>query len=133
MSVSDNLDKLVGQTCVACRGGMPPLSDDQIEKYLGEIDGWICEEVKGSNSIMKEYDFGEYKSKAYSKVVFFYIKIAEIAEQQGHHPNMFHHSYNKLKVNLYTHVINGLHKNDFIVASMIDELYVKLKEKDFKE
>lgn len=124
---------LLEMKCVPCRGGMPPLSSEEIEKYLEQVNGWTQEEVDGSNRIMKEYDFGEYKSKAYVNIVVFINKIAEIAEQQGHHPDTRHYRFSKLRVTLYTHTINGLHKNDFIVASMVDDAYVKLKEKGFKE
>jgi len=70
---------LLEKKCVPCRGGIPPLSGEEIERYLEQVDGWTLEKVDGSNRIMKEYDFGEYKSKAYVKAAVFYRKIVEIA------------------------------------------------------
>jgi 4a-hydroxytetrahydrobiopterin dehydratase len=51
----------------------------------------------------------------------FVNQIAELAETEGHHPDL-NISYNKLRVTLTTHAINGLSENDFILASKIDEL-----------
>ena len=48
--------------------------------------------------------------------------VGAIAEEEGHHPNLFLHSWNKVKITLYTHAISGLSENDFILAAKIDTI-----------
>ena len=66
-----------------------------------------------------------FRFKNFVEAMQFVNKVAEIAEQEGHHPNIFMHDYRKVKLTLYTHAIKGLHENDFILAAKIDEIQME--------
>ena len=104
---------LSDKKCVACEGGVPPLTKTKAEKYLAQISkNWHLE----SESIWAEFKFKDFKEN-----MAFVNKIAEIAEAEGHHPDL-KINYNKLRVDLSTHAINGLSENDFILAAKIDRI-----------
>ncbi len=99
MQKSDLLKKM----CVACEGkGIKPFDKAQAEEYLD------------AKKISKEYKF-----KDFIGAVNFVNKVAEIAESEGHHPDI-HINYNKVLLELWTHAIGGLSENDFIVAAKVD-------------
>jgi 4a-hydroxytetrahydrobiopterin dehydratase len=100
--------------CKPCEGGIAPLDQYAIAEYKKHIeDGW---EVRDNNKISKEFVFVNYKL-----TMDFVNKLADLAEEEGHHPVM-HVYYGRLVVDLWTHAINGLSENDFILASKIDKL-----------
>ena len=100
--------------CRPCEGGIPPLDRDEIEEYRKHIqDDW---KVTGDNKISKVYSFVNYKH-----TMDFVNKVADLAEEEDHHPVMQVH-YGKVIVELWTHAINGLSENDFIMAYKIDKL-----------
>jgi 4a-hydroxytetrahydrobiopterin dehydratase len=57
----------------------------------------------------------------------FFNKVAEVAEEDGHHPDLHIAGYRNVAVELWTHAIGGLSENDFILAAKIDRLPVALK------
>lgn len=102
-------------SCVPCRGGIPPLEEAKVELMLDVIPGW--RKVENSvDKITKTYKFKDFKES-----IIFVNKVAEIAEQEDHHPDIFVH-WNEVTITAWTHAINGLFDNDFIVAAKIDEL-----------
>jgi 4a-hydroxytetrahydrobiopterin dehydratase len=104
--------KLAEQKCEPCRSGTPPLSSRQARDLLNELPDWTLKD----KSIEREFTFWEFKES-----ITFVNRIAEVAEQQNHHPDI-HIYYNKVRIELSTHKIKGLSKNDFILAAKIDEL-----------
>ncbi|GIW67058.1 MAG: putative pterin-4-alpha-carbinolamine dehydratase [Candidatus Parcubacteria bacterium] len=103
--------------CIPCEGGIPALSDEEEEKYIKEVAGWELIREKGEpHKIRKKFEFKNFK-----EAMKFVNKVAEIAEEEGHHPDI-HIFYNKVEIELWTHAINGLHKNDFILAAKIDKI-----------
>ncbi|TFG31160.1 4a-hydroxytetrahydrobiopterin dehydratase [Candidatus Thorarchaeota archaeon] len=108
--------ELASLTCVPCRGGIPPLEAQKVKLMLDVIPGW----KKVENSVDKITK--TYKFKDFSKSMEFVNKVAEIAEQENHHPDIFIH-WNEVTITAWTHAINGLFDNDFIVAAKIDELH----------
>lgn len=100
------------QKCLPCEGGMPPLTKGQAQKHLEQVPTWTLAE----NKIEKKFKFPDFV-----KAMEFVNKIAEIAEKEGHHPDI-NISYNKVTISLTTHAIKGLSVNDFIVASKIDKI-----------
>ena len=109
--------RLADKKCVPCEDASTPrLSLEEAEKLNKEIQGWVLEEVKGHLQILKEFRFKDFK-----EALDFVNKVGAIAQEQGHHPNL-HIIYSKVKVVLYTHVIAGLHENDFIMAAKINGL-----------
>src|SRR5512139_647290 len=99
--------------CKPCEGGIAPLDQNEIAEYKRLIkDGW---EVRDKNKISKEFVFADYRH-----TIDFVNKVADLAEEEGHHPVM-HIYYGRLVIDLWTHAINGLSENDFILASKIDK------------
>jgi 4a-hydroxytetrahydrobiopterin dehydratase len=107
---------LAAKKCVACRAGEPTLTDVEIEDLLLQIHGWEVKEVNGMKRLEKVF-----KLKNFAQALEFVNKIGAIAEEQGHHPLIIT-EYGRVTVDWWTHVIEGLHKNDFIMAAKTDDL-----------
>jgi len=108
------MTNLTDKKCVPCEGGVPPLSHGEAEKLLGELHEWkIREDAK---QISKEFTF-----KNFVEALAFANKVGEIAEEEGHHPDM-HVSWGRVGIDLSTHAAHGLSENDFILAAKIDAL-----------
>jgi 4a-hydroxytetrahydrobiopterin dehydratase len=105
---------LGAKKCKPCEGGMPPLDENEIAEYLDHISGdW---KVQGTEKISKEYAFVSYRH-----TIDFVNKVAQLAEEEGHHPVM-HVYFGKVIMEYWTHAINGLSENDFIMAYKTDQL-----------
>lgn len=105
---------LASKKCVPCEGGVPPLTDQEIAKYEQEISsGW---KVVDNRKLFRQFSFVNYRH-----TMDFVNKVAEIAEAEGHHPVM-HVFYGRVDMELWTHAIDGLSENDFILAAKIDRL-----------
>lgn len=114
MDLINNLSTpLRARKCVPCEGGTQPLSAEEIRAYLPEINNW---EVLEDKKIAKEFKFKNFK-----ETMEFVNNVAQIAEEEGHHPDIAIH-YNKVEIILWTHAIHGLSENDFILAAKIDNL-----------
>ena len=108
-----NMD-LKNKKCVPCEGGIPPLTPEEVKTYMKELkEGW---KVYENRRIYKTYSFVNFKH-----TMSFVNEVAELAEEEGHHPVM-HVYYGKVDMELWTHAINGLSENDFIMAVKMDEL-----------
>lgn len=106
--------KLENKKCVPCEGGIPPLGKTEIEEYGKQIDkDW---QIEDSSKITREFSFVNFRH-----TMEFVNQIASLAEEEGHHPVM-HVYYAKLSIELWTHAINGLSENDFILAAKIDRI-----------
>lgn len=108
-------EELSSLKCVPCRGGIPPMEQEKIKVMLDVVPGWTKTQGK-IDKIEKIFKF-----KDFNKAMMFVNKVAEIAEEQGHHPDILI-QWNKVTLILWTHAIKGLHDNDFILAAKIDEL-----------
>jgi len=91
---------------------MEPLKQEEVFGLMEQIDGW---NVDGDFKVI----FKEFKFKDFIGATNFVNQIAEIAEEEGHHPDI-HIFYNKVVLELTTHAIKGLSENDFILAAKID-------------
>lgn len=108
---------LAAGQCVACRGGEPTLTDAEIEDLLFHVIGWqvvVVDEVKHIEKV--------FKFKNFTEAIEFTNKLAVIAEEQGHHPLIIT-EWGRVTVQWWTHVIQSLHCNDFIMAAKTDELF----------
>jgi 4a-hydroxytetrahydrobiopterin dehydratase len=100
--------------CIPCEGGIPPLTGKEITEYKKQISAdW---NVTDNNKISKEFYFVSYRH-----TMDFINKVADIAEEEGHHP-VLHIYFGRAVAELWTHSINGLSENDFILAAKIDKL-----------
>ena len=104
---------LAEKTCVPCRGGVPPLRRDEIEPLLVQLSGW---DVARGHHLTKEYRF-----KNFAEALGFVNLVGALAEEQGHHPDM-HLSWGKVRVEIWTHKIDGLTESDFILAAKTDRV-----------
>jgi 4a-hydroxytetrahydrobiopterin dehydratase len=107
---------LINKKCVPCEGYENPLIEQEEDKYLAEIPGWDLSR-EGTHKLLKEYKMLHFKDS-----ISFTNQIADIAESEGHHPNICI-NFNYVNIELYTHAINGLSENDFILAAKIDGVY----------
>ena len=98
--------------CVPCEAGTPQLNIDKINKFLTQIPTWVLKD---------NHLFRKFKFKNYLEAMKFVNSVAEIAELEGHHPDFSVH-YNKVDIEIWTHAINGLSENDFILAAKIDKI-----------
>lgn len=109
----DNLQLSKGH-CKPCEGGVAALKPAEYAQYLQAISGWNALEEK---KIEKDFKFKNFK-----EALGFINKVGEIAESEGHHPDIYLHNWNKVRLTLSTHAIGGLSINDFILAAKIDAL-----------
>lgn len=106
---------LRNKTCVPCEVGAPTVTEEELREYSKEVPKW--EVYDNKTKIKREFEFENF-----AKAIEFINKVAELAEHEGHHPNIYLYDYKKVRIELWTHKIGGLHRNDFILASKIDEL-----------
>ena len=104
---------LSARECVPCRGGVPPLKGEGIQNLLGELSGW---EVVHEHHLRKEYKFKDFRVS-----LDFVNRVGELAEEQGHHPDICF-GWGKAEITIWTHKIDGLTESDFILAAKIDNL-----------
>ena len=111
------MSDLHNKNCIPCRGGVPAFDLTEIHKYLKKIDGWDVKKNK-ENSFFLEKNF---KFEDFLKSQNFVNKVGDIAEKEGHHPDIsFGWGYAEVKI--FTHKINGLVESDFILAAKIDKI-----------
>ena len=99
--------------CVPCEGGLDPLTRKEFAPYLEIVKEW--EVSSDEKEIVREFKLKDFKT-----ALEFINKIGEIAEAEGHHPDINLHRWNNVKISLSTHAVKGLSVNDFVVASKID-------------
>ena len=108
---------LEDKICSACSGDEDPIEESKILDNLADLhEDW---QVIENHQIVRDFDF-----KDFQEALEFVNKVGEVAEEQGHHPNI-EFTWGKATIKLYTHKIDGLHENDFIMAAKIDKFYSK--------
>lgn len=108
---------LTKKHCVPCEGGDPPLPDEKEDEFIKQVQDWILLR-DGTHKITKQFKFKNFKES-----MDFVNKVADLAESEGHHPDI-KIVWNKVQLDLFTHAVGGLSENDFIMAAKIDKLYV---------
>ncbi len=110
-------EDLSKKKCIPCEGNIPAFDYSEIHKYLKKVDGWDVEKNEKENFFLtKNFKFENFKSSQN-----FVNKVGDIAETEGHHPDIFF-GWGYAKVKIFTHAINGLAESDFILASKIDKI-----------
>lgn len=105
---------LTEKTCVPCRGGIPPLSENEAAVFATEVPDWSL--THGATRIVRKFKFDDFAA-----ALSFVNEVGALAEEEGHHPDIAF-GWGYADVELYTHKIKGLHENDFIMAAKIDEI-----------
>ena len=103
---------LTTKQCKPCEGGIQPLSQDEINILIKQLDDW----VQRDHTINKTFEF-----KNYYQTMAFVNAVAWLAHREDHHPDLSV-SYSKCHVEYSTHAIKGLSENDFICAAKVDAL-----------
>lgn len=112
--MSSKMFDLASKRCVVCEVGGKPLSEVEAGILLKELSGWnISDDFKNIN---KAWKFKDFKS-----AFAFASNVADLAEEEGHHPEITV-GWGKVKITLTTHAVSGLSENDFILAAKIDKL-----------
>ena len=96
-----------------CRGGVPPLTADEIKPLLNQLQGW---EVVDEHHLRKVYRFSNFR-----EALGYVDKVGELAEEQGHHPDICF-GWGQAEITIWTHKIDGLTESDFILAAKVDEI-----------
>jgi 4a-hydroxytetrahydrobiopterin dehydratase len=105
---------LVEKHCVPCRGGVPPLQGEELEKMKAEVPNW---RVADGHHLTRSFSFPDFKS-----ALDFVNRVGAVAEAEGHHPDLYL-AWGKVDVKTWTHKIDGLTESDFILAAKIERLY----------
>jgi len=117
---AQTIEQLRSKKCVPCEGGVPKLTRSEAEAQLAKLTGWKI--TQDGQRIRKEWVL-----KNFMAGLRFFNKIAELAEAEGHHPDLHIVGYRNVAIEIWTHAIGGLSENDFILAAKIDEMPVELK------
>lgn len=107
------MSELADKTCVPCRGDTPPLKGTELEELHQQLPEW---EVVEEHHLRREFSF-----KNFREALDFVNRVGEVAEEQGHHPNI-RFTWGWARVEIFTHVIDGLTESDFVLAAKIDRL-----------
>ena len=108
-----NLEKM---KCIACRGGDPPASQEERDQFFPQIPEWKSIQVEGQERLERQYKF-----RNYLELLEFANAVGRWAEEQDHHPSILI-EWGQVTVTWWTHVVDGLHQNDFISAAKTDKL-----------
>lgn len=112
------MSNLSDKKCIPCHDkSIRPLSSDKVSELLTEVRGWSI--VPGGQKIEKQWIVKDFVT-----AVKFLNEITDVAEEEGHHPDILIENFNHVKVMFYTHNVGGLTENDFIMAAKVDKLFL---------
>jgi 4a-hydroxytetrahydrobiopterin dehydratase len=114
-----NVEQLLALRCRACEGGVERYSPTEAAEQLALLYGW--RPVRKTTRIRKDWHV-----KSFRAGIEFFAKVAELADAEGHHPDLHIEGFRNVWIELWTHAIGGLSENDFIMAAKIDRLPVRL-------
>jgi 4a-hydroxytetrahydrobiopterin dehydratase len=113
-------DELNRKRCVPCEGGIPALSRAEIDRYLAALPGW---KLSADGQRIRR----EWRVRDFLAALDFFQRVGEVAEAEGHHPDLHLAGYGNVAIEIWTHAVGGLTENDFILAAKIDTVPVALK------
>ena len=106
---------LAAQSCVPCRGGVPPLAANELERLLDLLgDEWG---VINEHHLRREFSFPDFVS-----ALGFTNSVGDLAEAEGHHPDIYL-AWGRVAIEIWTHKIDGLTESDFVLAAKIERAY----------
>ncbi len=115
-------EQLTSKRCAACSGDAPKYTPKQAQAQLRALSGWRLSD--DGLRIRKDW-----RLKGFTAGIDFFVKVAELAEREGHHPDLHLEGYRHAWIEIWTHAIGGLSDADFILAAKIDQLPVRLKKR----
>lgn len=110
------MDELLQMKCVACRADSPPATDADLAEWLPQLPNWQIVERDGVRQLERAFKF-----KNFVQALAFTNRVGELAEAEGHHPDMLT-QWGRVTVWWSTHKIKNLHRNDFIMAAKTDDI-----------
>ena len=113
-------DQLTTKKCAPCEGGVPAYSPEEARKQVETLPGWKL--TADGQRIRREWVV-----KNFVTAIDFFNRVAQLAEEEGHHPDLHLVGYRNVTIELWTHAIGGLSESDFIMAAKISQLQVVLK------
>jgi 4a-hydroxytetrahydrobiopterin dehydratase len=108
--------ELQKEKCIPCMGNATPLTPEEIEELARNIPAWRVEAHHSIPRLVRQFRYPDF-----SQAMRFAIEVGNLAEEQGHHPAMLI-EYGRVTISWWTHSINGLHRNDFIMAAKTDNI-----------
>lgn len=113
-------NQLTKKKCGPCEGKVDSWKPDQVKALLADVPKWKL--TANGQRIRREWNMKDFLAG-----IDFIRRVADLAEDEGHHPDLHLAEYRKLAIEIWTHAANGLTENDFILAAKIDQLPVELK------
>lgn len=110
-------DDLSHGRCEPCGEASAALSAEEIRALLDEVPGWEVQREGGMTRLGRTMAFRDFR-----EALAFVNRVGEIAELEGHHPDIHIEGWNKVRLQVYTHSIGGLHRNDFVLAAKVNRL-----------
>lgn len=109
-------EELTGKICEVCRVGAPLATQEEIDRFMPQLQNWDIVEIGGIKRLQKTFKFDNF-----ADALAFTDKIGALCEQENHHPAILT-EWGKVTMNWWSHKIKGLHENDFIMAAKTDVL-----------
>jgi 4a-hydroxytetrahydrobiopterin dehydratase len=113
-------EELTAKKCAPCEGGVPPLSPEEAHALARATPQWSI--TPDGKKISRHW-----RVKNFNAGIDFFNKVAALAEEEGHHPDLHLTGYREVTIELTTHAIGGLSENDFILAAKIDRVPIAVK------
>ena len=107
------MTELADKTCIPCKGGIPPLKGQPLRALADQLVSW---QVIDEHHLTRTYAFEDF-----AQALAFTNRIGHLAEEQDHHPDI-HLTWGKVRVDIWTHKIDGLTESDFVFAAKCDKL-----------
>ena len=111
---------LASKRCVPCEGGVEPYTLAEAEEQSALLPGWTL--THEGRRIRKDWTVKHFRAG-----IEFFRRVAEVAEAEGHHPDLHLEGFRHVWIELWTHAIEGLSENDFILAAKIDQVPIELR------
>lgn len=103
----------INRNCVPCKGGIPPLNEVEVTERMEQLEGW---KAVNNHHLQRTFEFKDFQS-----ALDLVNQVGQLAEQENHHPEICF-TWGKVDIRIWTHKIDGLHDNDFILAAKINNL-----------
>lgn len=117
------MNELAQEHCVACRKSAPRVTPADVAELKPQIPDWMLYEVGRIPRLERMFRFPDFKT-----ALAFTVRVGQLAEAEGHHP-MLVTEWGRVTVMWWTHAINGLHRNDFVMAAKTDQLGVEFADR----
>tara|TARA_B100001123_G_C14805337_1_gene826094 strand:- start:287 stop:637 length:351 start_codon:yes stop_codon:yes gene_type:complete len=115
----DDIIDLDKKDCIPCKGGISPFAISEIHKYLKKVDGWDVKKKEDETYFLEK----KFSFKNFSESQKFVNLVGDIAEKQGHHPDIVF-GWGYAKIQIFTHKIKGLVESDFILAAKVNKITI---------